>query len=97
MGIKYIGPVDGHNFKDLEDALLTSKRINGPVIVHVITKKGKGYHPAENDKVGTWHGLGPYKLETGEVLKGSANGPSWSQFLVILCSDLQNRISQLQR
>ncbi|UOB19707.1 1-deoxy-D-xylulose-5-phosphate synthase [Macrococcus armenti] len=80
LGIKYIGPVDGHNFKDLEDALLTSKRINGPVIVHVITKKGKGYHPAENDKVGTWHGLGPYKLETGEVLKGSANGPSWSQF-----------------
>ncbi|UBH21406.1 1-deoxy-D-xylulose-5-phosphate synthase [Macrococcus armenti] len=80
LGIKYIGPVDGHNFKDLEDALLTSKRINGPVIVHVITKKGKGFHPAENDKIGTWHGLGPYKLETGEVLKGSANGPSWSQF-----------------
>lgn len=80
LGIKYIGPVDGHNFKDLEDALLTSKRIDGPVIVHVITKKGKGYHPAENDKIGTWHGLGPYKLETGEVLKGSANGPSWSQF-----------------
>lgn len=80
LGIKYIGPVDGHNFKDLEDALLTSKRINGPVIVHVITKKGKGFHPAENDKIGTWHGLGPYKLETGEVLKGSSNGPSWSQF-----------------
>ncbi|UBH12266.1 1-deoxy-D-xylulose-5-phosphate synthase [Macrococcus armenti] len=80
LGIKYIGPVDGHNFKDLEDALLTSKRINGPVIVHLITKKGKGFHPAENDKIGTWHGLGPYKLETGEVLKGSSNGPSWSQF-----------------
>ncbi len=80
LGIKYIGPVDGHNYKELEEALLTSKRIDGPVIVHVITKKGKGYHPAENDKIGTWHGLGPYKLETGEVLKGSAQGPSWSQF-----------------
>lgn len=80
LGIKYIGPVDGHSYKELEEALLTSKRIDGPVIVHVITKKGKGYHPAENDKIGTWHGLGPYKLETGEVLKGSAQGPSWSQF-----------------
>ncbi|TDM34837.1 1-deoxy-D-xylulose-5-phosphate synthase [Macrococcoides canis] len=80
LGIKYIGPVDGHNYKELEEALLTSKRIDGPVIVHVITKKGKGYHPAENDKIGTWHGLGPYKLETGEVLKGSVKGPSWSQF-----------------
>ncbi|QYA31938.1 1-deoxy-D-xylulose-5-phosphate synthase [Macrococcus psychrotolerans] len=80
LGIKYIGPVDGHNYKELEEALLTSKRIDGPVIVHVITKKGKGYHPAENDKIGTWHGLGPYKLETGEVLKGSVQGPSWSQF-----------------
>lgn len=80
LGIKYIGPVDGHSFRELEEALMTSKRIDGPVIVHVITKKGKGYHPAENDKIGTWHGLGPYKLETGEVLKGSAQGPSWSQF-----------------
>lgn len=79
LGIKYVGPVDGHNFNDLKEAFETSKRINGPVIVHVITKKGKGYRPAENDKIGTWHGLGPYKLETGEQVKGSSKAPAWSQ------------------
>ncbi|MCE4956085.1 1-deoxy-D-xylulose-5-phosphate synthase [Macrococcoides caseolyticum] len=79
LGIKYVGPVDGHNFNDLKEAFETSKRIKGPVIVHVITKKGKGYRPAENDKIGTWHGLGPYKLETGEQVKGSSKAPAWSQ------------------
>ncbi|RXK19333.1 1-deoxy-D-xylulose-5-phosphate synthase [Macrococcus sp. DPC7161] len=79
LGIKYIGPVDGHNFNDLKEAIETSKRIDGPVMIHVITKKGKGYHPAESDKIGTWHGLGPYKLETGEVIKGNSNAPAWSK------------------
>lgn len=79
LGIKYVGPVDGHNYNDLKEAFETSKRINGPVLVHVITKKGKGYRPAENDKIGTWHGLGPYKLETGEQVKGSSTAPAWSQ------------------
>ncbi|MCO4339183.1 1-deoxy-D-xylulose-5-phosphate synthase [Staphylococcus agnetis] len=81
LGIRYIGPVDGHNFDELENALQTADSINKPVLVHVVTKKGKGYHPAENDKIGTWHGLGPYKLETGEQIKGQPLGPSWSQFM----------------
>ncbi|TDM13164.1 1-deoxy-D-xylulose-5-phosphate synthase [Macrococcus lamae] len=81
LGIKYVGPVDGHNFRELGEAIETSKRINGPVIIHVITKKGKGYRPAENDKIGTWHGLGPYKLDTGEQLGGKATAPSWSQLM----------------
>lgn len=81
LGIRYIGPVDGHNFEELENALKTADSINKPVLIHVVTKKGKGYHPAENDKIGTWHGLGPYKLETGEQIKGQAKGPSWSQLM----------------
>ncbi|MBI5975320.1 1-deoxy-D-xylulose-5-phosphate synthase [Staphylococcus canis] len=81
LGIRYIGPVDGHNFDELEDALTAADSIKKPVLIHVVTKKGKGYHPAENDKIGTWHGLGPYKLETGEQIKGKANGPSWSQLM----------------
>ncbi|GGB05046.1 1-deoxy-D-xylulose-5-phosphate synthase [Macrococcus hajekii] len=81
LGIKYVGPVDGHNFKALGEAIETSKRINGPVIIHVITKKGKGYEHAENDKIGTWHGLGPYKLDTGEQLSSKAKAPSWSQLM----------------
>lgn len=81
LGIRYIGPVNGHNFEELENALHTADSINKPVLIHVVTKKGKGYHPAENDKIGTWHGLGPYKLETGEQIKGQPAGPSWSQFM----------------
>ncbi|SOC38738.1 1-deoxy-D-xylulose-5-phosphate synthase [Salinicoccus kekensis] len=80
LGIKYIGPVDGHDFEDLERAIESAKDYKGPVIVHVITKKGKGYHPAEDDKLGTWHGLGPYKIETGEVL-GKKQTVSWSEFM----------------
>src|SRR5690625_2591780 len=80
LGIKYIGPVDGHDFEDLERAMQSAKDCKGPVVVHVITKKGKGYHPAEDDKLGTWHGLGPYKIETGEVL-GSKPTVSWSEFM----------------
>ncbi|HEC2153822.1 TPA: 1-deoxy-D-xylulose-5-phosphate synthase [Staphylococcus delphini] len=81
LGIRYIGPVDGHNFEELENALTAADSINKPVLIHVVTKKGKGYHPAENDKIGTWHGLGPYKLETGEQIKGQTQGPSWSQLM----------------
>lgn len=81
LGIKYIGPVDGHNFKELDEAISASKQINKPVLIHVVTKKGKGYKPAEVDTVGTWHGLGPYKLETGEVIKGDAEGPAWSALM----------------
>ncbi|REH96196.1 1-deoxy-D-xylulose-5-phosphate synthase [Staphylococcus felis] len=81
LGIRYIGPVDGHSFEELEDALKAADSINKPVLIHVVTKKGKGYRPAENDKIGTWHGLGPYKLETGEQIKGQTNAPSWSQLM----------------
>ncbi|NBK46450.1 1-deoxy-D-xylulose-5-phosphate synthase [Staphylococcus delphini] len=81
LGIRYIGPVDGHNFEELENALTAADSINKPVLIHVVTNKGKGYHPAENDKIGTWHGLGPYKLETGEQIKGQTQGPSWSQLM----------------
>lgn len=81
LGIRYIGPVDGHSFEELENALAAADSINKPVLIHIVTKKGKGYHPAENDKIGTWHGLGPYKLETGEQIKGQTQGPSWSQLM----------------
>ena len=45
--------------------------MKGPVLVHVLTKKGKGFRPAEEDKIGTWHGTGPYKMETGAFVKSS--------------------------
>ncbi|MEK9198629.1 MULTISPECIES: 1-deoxy-D-xylulose-5-phosphate synthase [Bacillales] len=81
MGFKYLGPIDGHDFEALEKSLEYAKKVKGPVIVHVITKKGKGYKPAEEDTVGTWHGTGPYKMETGDFVKSSAKGPSWSSLV----------------
>lgn len=78
LGFTYLGPVDGHDFDDLFENLRYAKKMKGPVLVHVITKKGKGYSPAENDKVGTWHGTGPYKIETGAFVKTKEAGPSWS-------------------
>ncbi len=59
-----------------------SKRCNmqrkqkGPVLVHVITKKGKGYKPAESDVIGTWHGTGPYKIESGDFVKPKEVAPT---------------------
>lgn len=81
MGFKYLGPIDGHDFESLEKTLEYAKKVNGPVLVHVLTKKGKGYKPAEDDTVGTWHGTGPYKMETGAFVKSAAKGPAWSSLV----------------
>ncbi len=78
MGFTYLGPVDGHNFENLTEQIRNAKKTKGPVLLHVITKKGKGYKPAEQDKVGTWHGTGPYKIETGDFVKAKSAGPAWS-------------------
>ncbi len=78
MGFTYLGPVDGHNFDDLIENIRYAKKTSGPVLLHVITKKGKGYKPAEQDKIGNWHGTGPYKIETGAFVKTATEGPAWS-------------------
>jgi len=81
MGFTYLGPVDGHNFDDLIENIRYAKKTSGPVLLHVITKKGKGYKPAEQDKVGNWHGTGPYKIETGTFVKTASEGPAWSSLV----------------
>lgn len=65
MGIKYLGPVDGHNIKELKQYLKIASNINGPVLVHVITQKGKGYDYAEQ-KPHVFHGIGPFDYSSGE-------------------------------
>lgn len=77
LGFTYLGPVDGHDLYDIKENLKYAKKTKGPVLLHLITKKGKGYEPAERDALGTWHGLGPYKIESGEVVK-SPGPPSYS-------------------
>ncbi|MCP2034918.1 1-deoxy-D-xylulose-5-phosphate synthase [Planomicrobium sp. HSC-17F08] len=78
LGFTYLGPIDGHDLEELEENLRYAKKTGGPVLLHVITKKGKGFLPAETDTVGTWHGTGPYKMETGDLVKSSSKAPSWS-------------------
>lgn len=78
LGFTYLGPVDGHNYEALFENLQYAKKTSGPVLLHVITKKGKGYHPAESDTIGTWHGTGPYKIDTGDFVKPKVVGPAWS-------------------
>ena len=72
IGIKYLGPVDGHNINDLEDIFEKAKSFDEPVIIHVLTKKGKGYKPAE-DIPSKFHGVGPFDLATGDTGKSSYN------------------------
>ncbi|HET9761501.1 MAG TPA: 1-deoxy-D-xylulose-5-phosphate synthase [Nocardioidaceae bacterium] len=66
LGLKYVGPIDGHDRAAVEQALTQAKRFNGPVIVHVITRKGFGYDPAERHEADQFHGPGPFNAETGE-------------------------------
>ena len=68
IGFKYLGPVDGHNLEDLEYILSRAKELDEPVLIHVLTKKGKGYKPAE-DNPDKFHGTGPFNIETGESTK----------------------------
>lgn len=81
LGFTYLGPIDGHDYEELEKTLTYAKKVDGPTLVHVVTKKGKGYKPAENDKIGTWHGTGPYKIETGDFVKSPTKGPAWSALI----------------
>ncbi|NQU37183.1 MAG: 1-deoxy-D-xylulose-5-phosphate synthase [Actinobacteria bacterium] len=76
LGLKYIGPVPGHDIEALEFALTRAKSYNGPVIVHAITDKGHGYRPAELDEADRLHGIGVIHPETGKSVAASV--PSWT-------------------
>jgi 1-deoxy-D-xylulose-5-phosphate synthase len=78
MGFNYIGPVDGHDVKGLVSTLRNLRKLRGPQFLHVITRKGKGYAPAEADPI-TWHGPGPFDPESGTIFKEKSSGPSYSQ------------------
>lgn len=68
LGFTYLGPIDGHNVNDITETLQQAKTINGPVLVHVITRKGKGYKPAEENP-DKFHGVGPFDVATGKTIK----------------------------
>jgi 1-deoxy-D-xylulose-5-phosphate synthase len=76
LGLKYLGPVDGHDITALEKALTQAKKFEGPVLVHAITEKGRGHAPAIQDEAEKFHAVGVVDAETGEPL--SKSGPSWT-------------------
>ncbi|UCF30097.1 MAG: 1-deoxy-D-xylulose-5-phosphate synthase [bacterium] len=77
LGFEYIGPIKGHRLDRLITALSNARRLEGPVLVHVGTEKGKGYEPAEKDPM-SFHGVGPFDLQTGDVIK-TAGPPSFTK------------------
>ncbi len=82
FGLEYLGPVDGHDIKSLVQILNVAKKHEGPVVVHVMTKKGKGYPFCENDSEGKWHGVSSFNVETGSFHHSLPNGHlSWSQIV----------------
>jgi len=76
LGLKYIGPVDGHNIEAIEDALHLAKEFGAPVLVHVITEKGRGHAPAVQDEAEKFHAVGIVSPETGEPIAKTAQ--SWT-------------------
>ncbi|MFD9858922.1 1-deoxy-D-xylulose-5-phosphate synthase [Streptomyces alboflavus] len=77
LGLKYVGPIDGHDTKAVESALRRAKRFHGPVLVHCLTEKGRGYEPALADEADRFHTVGVMDPLTCEPLAPS-NGPSWT-------------------
>ena len=78
LGFNYIGPIDGHDIDALVHTLRNQRQLRGPQFLHVVTRKGKGYAPAEGDPI-KWHGPGPFDPASGTIFKEKAAGPTFSQ------------------
>ena len=89
MGITYLGPVDGHDVKSLVKVLNEARRVDHAVLVHVITKKGKGFPPAEENP-SRFHGTGPFDIETGEPTE-SARTDSYTQVFSKVLTDIARK------
>ncbi len=78
LGFKYVGPLPGHKIDSLIETFRNVKQLNGPILVHVLTQKGKGYEPAEKDPV-NFHGVGPFNPESGEILNHKGGCLSYTE------------------
>ena len=78
LGFRYIGPISGHRFDHLLENMVNLRRLQGPILLHVLTSKGKGYKPAEQDPI-TFHGTGPFDVPTGRALKTEVAAPSYTR------------------
>src|SRR3954467_4161967 len=90
LGFNYIGPMDGHDIKELVATLRNMRNLTGPQLLHVVTRKGKGYDPAEKDPI-KWHGPGPFDPASGTIFKEKSTGPSYSQVFGQWLCDMPER------
>jgi 1-deoxy-D-xylulose-5-phosphate synthase len=90
LGFKYLGPYDGHDLPFLIDLFEENKDYNGPLLIHVITKKGKGYTPAEDKPIWS-HGVTPFEIESGEVIKSQPGPPSYTAVFAETLVELAKR------
>ncbi len=87
LGFTYLGPIDGHNLEIMQDIFSRARELDEPVLIHVHTKKGKGYQPAEKFPE-KFHGVGKFNLETGEVLKKNSTLPTYTEIFSDLICEL---------
>ncbi len=95
LGFQYVGPIDGHNVFDLVETLARVKDLDGPVLVHILTEKGKGYAPAEADRITRGHAFGPFEIATG---KSTAKKPAvkpYQDFFADHVTDLMRQDSRV--
>jgi 1-deoxy-D-xylulose-5-phosphate synthase len=90
MGFNYIGPIDGHDLGALVGTLRNQRDLQGPQLLHVVTRKGKGYAPAEADPI-KWHGPGPFDPSSGTIFKDKVTGPAYSQVFGQWLCDMAER------
>ena len=94
LGFNYIGPIDGHDMNTLVKTLRNMKHLKGPRFLHVITKKGKGYPPAEDDPC-TYHGVPSFDIETGNAKKKTGSSPDYSTIFGSWLCDMAENDSRL--
>jgi 1-deoxy-D-xylulose-5-phosphate synthase len=90
LGFNYIGPIDGHDIGALVRTLRNQRLLKGPQFLHVVTRKGKGYAPAEADPI-KWHGPGAFDPASGTIFKEKSAGPSFSQIFGEWLCDMAER------
>lgn len=93
LGFTYLGPIDGHNIPELITVLQKTRSIQGPTLLHIITKKGKGYGPAADDPA-TFHGVGPFNPKTGSVIK-TPGPPTYTAVFSETIMDLAQRDNRI--
>ncbi len=90
LGLRYMGPINGHDINSILQTLEQAKAETHPVIIHALTVKGKGYDPAERDKA-AWHGTSPFEISSGKFIKEPTTGPSYTAVFADATIDLMKK------